>query len=206
MTIFVKTKYVKMQNIGKLIRELRDKEGYPLRKVAAYLDIDQAILSKIERGKRKITKEHVKNLAKFFNYSEREMLITFLSDRIIYEIADEDYAKEALKVAEEKIKYKVFKIKDRSKIIKQIRINLSHFSKVKKAWIYGSFSREDDKPGSDIDIALKTDVGFSYFDLAEIKHDLEVELKRKIDIGFIDAFKPYIFKNIKPDLKLIYER
>ena len=48
-----------MQNIGELIRTLREKEGYPLRKVAAFLDIDQAVLSKIERGQRKLSKEQV---------------------------------------------------------------------------------------------------------------------------------------------------
>ena len=195
-----------MQNIGELIRTLREKERYPLRKVAAFLDIDQAVLSKIERGQRKFTKEQVIKLADFFNYNEKEMLIIFLSDRIIYEIGNEDYAKEALKVAEEKIEYKAFKALDRDKIIKQIINKLKQFSKVNNAWIYGSFSREDDRHRSDIDIAVKTDKGFSYFDLAEIQHQLENEVNRKIDIGFIDAFKPHIFKNIKPDLKLIYER
>ena len=94
-----------MQKIGELIRTLREKEGYPLRKVAAFLDIDQAVLSKIERGQRKLNKEQVIKLANFFNYSEKELLVTFFSDQIIYEIGNEDYAKEALKVAEEKIEY-----------------------------------------------------------------------------------------------------
>jgi transcriptional regulator with XRE-family HTH domain len=94
-----------MQNIGELIRALREKEGYPLRKVAAFLDIDQAILSKIERGQRKISKEQVIKLADFFKYDKKEMLITYLSDQIIYNIENEEYGKEALKVAEEKIEY-----------------------------------------------------------------------------------------------------
>ena len=195
-----------MQNIGELIRSLREKEGWPLRKVAAFLDIDQAVLSKIERGQRKLKKEHVIKLADFFNYNEKEMLITFLSDQIIYEIGNEDYAKEALMAAEEKIEYKLFKTIDRNKIIKLIVNKLNQFSKVSSAWIYGSFSREDDRSGSDIDIAVKTDKGFSYFDLAEIQYELEKEVKRKIDVGFIDSFKPHIFKNVQPDLKLIYER
>jgi predicted nucleotidyltransferase/plasmid maintenance system antidote protein VapI len=195
-----------MQNIGELIRTLREKEGYPLRKVAAYLDIDQAVLSKIERGQRKLSKEQVIKLAVFFNYNEKEMLITFLSDRIIHEIGNENYAKEALKVAEEKIEYKVFKALDRKKIIKQIKNQLKQFSKVSSAWIYGSFSREDDGPKSDIDIAVKTDEGFSYFDLAEIQYQLENAVNRKVDVGFIDSFKPHILKNVEPDLKLIYER
>jgi predicted nucleotidyltransferase len=195
-----------MQNIGNLIRTLRQKQGYPLRKVAAFLDIDQAILSKIERGQRKINKEQVVKLAKFFDYSEKEMLVTYLSDRIIYEIGDNEYVKDALKVAEEKLEYRTFKALDRSKIIRKIVEILKQFPKVSKAWIYGSFSRKDDGPGSDIDIAVKTDEGFSYFDLAEIQFQLENEVKRKIDIGFIDSFRQHILENVDQDLKPIYER
>ena len=134
------------------------------------------------------------------------MLIVYLSDRILYEVQAEDYAKEALKIAEERIEYMAFKTLDRDKVIKQIKNKLKQFSKVSSAWIYGSFSREDDRPGSDIDIAIKTDEGFSYFDLAEIQYQLENKVNRKIDIGFIDSFKPHIFRNVEPDLRLIYEK
>ncbi|MCK4662540.1 MAG: XRE family transcriptional regulator [Bacteroidales bacterium] len=195
-----------MESIGEIIRKLRKNKGEPLRKVAAYLDIDQAVLSKIERGKRKATKEHIVKLAKYFGEDEKTMLIALLSDRILYEVQDENFAKEALQIAEKKIEYKAFKALDRSTIIKQIVNTLKQFLKVRNAWIYGSFSREDDRTESDIDIAVKTDEGFSYFDLAEIQYKLENEVNRKIDVGFIDSFKPHIFKNIKPDLKLIYER
>ncbi len=195
-----------MESIGEYIRRLRENKGEPLRKVAAYLDIDQAVLSKIERGKRKATKEHIVKLAKYFGEDEKKMLIVYLSDRILYEVQAEDYAKEALKIAEERIEYMAFKTLDRDKVIKQIKNKLKQFSKVNSAWIYGSFSREDDRPGSDIDIAVKTDKGFSYFDLAEIQYQLENEVNRKIDVGFIDSFKPHIFRNVEPDLKLIYER
>ena len=195
-----------MESIGEYIRRLRENKGEPLRKVAAYLDVDQAVLSKIERGKRKATKEHIVKLAKYFGEDEKKMLIVYLSDRILYEVQAEDYAKEALKIAEERIEYMAFKTLDRDKVIKQIINKLKQFSKVSSAWIYGSFSREDNRPGSDIDIAVKTDEGFSYFDLAEIQYQLENEVNRKIDIGFIDSFKPHIFRNVEPDLRLIYEK
>jgi len=195
-----------MNEIGNLIRTLRLEKGYPLRKVAAFLDIDQAILSKMERGQRKIHKDQVIKLAKFFDYSEKEMLVIYLSDRILYEIGDSQYAKNALEVAEEKLDYLTFKAVDRSKIIKKVVEILTQFPKVSKAWIYGSFSRKDDGPGSDIDLAVKTDDGFSYFDLAEIQFQLENKVNRTIDIGFIDSFRQHILKNVKPDLKLIYER
>ena len=195
-----------MESIGEYIRRLRENKGEPLRKVAAYLDVDQAILSKIERGKRKATKQQIVKLAKYFGEDLKKMLIVYLSDRVLSEVQEEDYAKEALKVAEERIEYMAFKALDRDKIIKQIKNRLKQFSKVSSAWIYGSFSREEDGPGSDIDIAVKTDEGFSYFDLAEIQYQLENEVNRKIDVGFIDSFKPHILKNVEQDLRCIYER
>ena len=94
-----------MESIGELIRRLREEKGEPLRKVAAFLDIDQAILSKIERGQRKASKAQVMKLAKYFGEDERKMLVAWLSDRVLYAVQDEELAEEALRVAEEKIKY-----------------------------------------------------------------------------------------------------
>jgi predicted nucleotidyltransferase len=83
---------------------------------------------------------------------------------------------------------------------------LKQFIKIKKAWVFGSFSRGEDNQMSDVDIALETDPGFSYFDLAEVQYKLEKNIKRKVDVGFLDAFKPHILDHIRPDLKLLYER
>lgn len=94
-----------MLSIGEQIRELRESQGLPLRKVAAELDIDQSILSKIERGERKATKEQIIQIAQIFSVDEKELLINYLSDRVLYDLKDEDLATDALKVAEKKIKY-----------------------------------------------------------------------------------------------------
>jgi len=69
------------------------------------LDIDVAILSKMERGERKITKEVVLKLADIYDYNADELLVSFLSDKILYEIQNEDLGIEALKVAEKRAKY-----------------------------------------------------------------------------------------------------
>jgi uncharacterized protein YfeS len=53
---------------------------------------------------------------------------------------------------------------------------------------------------------VTTNEGFGYFDLAEIQFQLEKEVQRRIDIGFIDSFRQNILENVKQDLKLIYER
>lgn len=195
-----------MLSLGETIRKLREEKELPLRTVAAYLDIDQAILSKIERGLRKPTKDLVIKLAKFFNVPEKELLLAFLADKLLYEVADEEMALEALQVAEERAVYEAFKKIDRNEILKKIQEGIGKFKQVQKAWIYGSFSRKEDGPKSDVDIAVQADESFSYFDLVEIQYELEKSINRKVDVGFIDSFKPYILEHIKEDLRLIYER
>jgi len=86
------------------IRDVRIKKGLTLRKVSSLLDIDVAILSKMERGERDLNKEILMKLARVYKISANELLISFLSDRIVNEIYKEGYANEVLKVAEEKLK------------------------------------------------------------------------------------------------------
>jgi transcriptional regulator with XRE-family HTH domain len=93
------------ETIGEKLRHIREGKELPLRKVAALLDIDVAILSKMERGERKITKEVVLKLADIYKYNSDEFLILFLSDKILYEIQDEVLGEKALKVAEQRVKY-----------------------------------------------------------------------------------------------------
>jgi len=97
--------FMSTETIGEKLRHIREEKELPLRKVAALLDIDVAILSKMERGERRITKEVVLKLADIYGYNADELLVSFLSDKILYEIQDEDLGIEALKVAEERAKY-----------------------------------------------------------------------------------------------------
>ena len=94
-----------MDNLGETIRKLREEKELPLRTVAAFLDIDQAILSKVERGQRNATREQVIKLAEYFKVKESDLLVSWLSDKLVYEVADEQVALKALQVAEEKVKY-----------------------------------------------------------------------------------------------------
>lgn len=96
-----------MLSIGEQIRNLRLGKGLPLRKVAAELDLDQSILSKIERGERKASKEQIIRIAKIFGVDERELLISFFSDKILYDLINEEVAPEVLRVAEMKIAYRL---------------------------------------------------------------------------------------------------
>ena len=99
------TDVMSTETIGEKLRELREAKELPLRKVAALLDIDVAILSKMERGERKLSKDIVLKLADIYEHNADELLVLFLSDKIMYEIQDEDLGEKALKVAEKKVKY-----------------------------------------------------------------------------------------------------
>ena len=101
-----------METVGQIIRAKRESLGLLLRQVASYLDIDQAILSKIERGQRNATREQVVKLAEYFKIKESDLLVSWLSDKLVYEVADEQVALKALQVAEEKVKYQKSKAKN----------------------------------------------------------------------------------------------
>ncbi len=94
-----------METLGQIIKSKRESKNLLLRQVAAYLDIDQAILSKIEKGDRNPNKESINKLSEILEIDREELMVQFLSEKIAYEIVEEDCASRALKVAEKKIKY-----------------------------------------------------------------------------------------------------
>jgi transcriptional regulator with XRE-family HTH domain len=71
------------ETIGEKLARTYEKKELPLRKVSALLDIDVAILSKMERGERKISKEVVLKLADILRHNGDELLVSFLSDKIV---------------------------------------------------------------------------------------------------------------------------
>jgi transcriptional regulator with XRE-family HTH domain len=94
-----------MEQIGIIIRAEREKRNLLLREASALLEIDQAILSKIERNERKATKEQILKFSETYNLNEEKLLVNWLSDKIYKNLENEEHALKALKVAEQKIKY-----------------------------------------------------------------------------------------------------
>lgn len=94
-----------MKYFGDYIRELREEKNLPLRKVAAFLDIDTSVLSKIERGERQATKENVIKIAEFFSLNEVQLINDYLGEYIAKLVYQENNIAEILKVAEKKIEY-----------------------------------------------------------------------------------------------------
>ena len=92
-----------MNKFGDLIRTNREKEEMLLRHLSAQLDIDTAMLSKIERGEKIAKREHVKQLAKIFKLDYKELMALWLADKVFLLVENEDQALQALKVAEKEV-------------------------------------------------------------------------------------------------------
>lgn len=91
------------ETFGERIRKLREESGLPLRKVAAHLDIDPSTLGKIERNERTANKEMIEKFAEIYSTNSKELLVSYLSDKVAYEIMEEVYPTDILKVAEQKV-------------------------------------------------------------------------------------------------------
>ena len=79
---------------------------------------------------------------------------------------------------------------------------------VERAWLFGSFSRMEESPGSDIDILVDLDssnpMGLLHY--ARMINTLESILNRKIDLVTNGSVKPFAIESINRDKVLIYER
>jgi len=84
---------------GEKIRELREGQGLLQRQLAASLEIDTPMFSKIERGERKAKREQVQQLALLLHANLPDLLRIWLVDQIIDLVKNESQASEALKTA-----------------------------------------------------------------------------------------------------------
>ena len=69
--------------LGNKIKELRGKHEVLQRQLAAYLEIDTPMLSKIGRGDRRAKRSQVILLAKYFHIDEKDMLTLWLADKVL---------------------------------------------------------------------------------------------------------------------------
>jgi HTH-type transcriptional regulator, competence development regulator len=94
-----------LNSFGEKVRELREKKGLLLRQVAAYLEVDTAMVSKIEKGDRKVNKEQVIKIAEFLDTNTDFLLTLWLADKVENAVGQEKkLAKDALNIVKRKLK------------------------------------------------------------------------------------------------------
>lgn len=78
---------------------------------------------------------------------------------------------------------------------------------VKKAWLFGSCSRGEERPDSDIDILVeyKDPDSISLFTISHMMCSLRKILNRRVDLVEEDCILPFAEESIHQDKILIYE-
>lgn len=90
--------------LGSKIRQLRDEHHVLQRQLAALLEIDTPMFSKIERGDRRAKREHVIKLADYFKVDEKEMFALWVADKILDAVEDDDEVNhDAIKIVQERM-------------------------------------------------------------------------------------------------------
>lgn len=100
-----------MKNFGKLIKDSRIQSKCKLTEVANVVNIDKALLSKLEKGLRLATHQQAQDLIAYYKLDEKTSLTIWLSDKILKSYGEEPYLLDALIVAEEQIKYTTVGVK-----------------------------------------------------------------------------------------------
>lgn len=76
--------------LGNKIKELREEHGVLQRQLAALLEIDTPMFSKIERGNRYAKRTQVIQLAEYFKIDKNELLTLWLADKILDVVENEN--------------------------------------------------------------------------------------------------------------------
>ena len=80
---------------------------------------------------------------------------------------------------------------------------------VKKAWLFGSFSRGEETADSDVDILVefdRTGQPVTLLTYARIWRELKEKIGREVDLVEEGTLKPYAAESANHDKRLIYER
>lgn len=124
MKIFV----IKFMNT--LLKNAREQKNLKTRELAQLIGIDQALISKFEKGTRKPTKEQIKKLAEILEIDYETLLIEWIKARILYEIKDEELGLKALQLAEAETIYNAaFKRKPISKNLQSVLLEIDTLKK-----------------------------------------------------------------------------
>jgi predicted nucleotidyltransferase len=194
------------ESIGNTLRRLRVESKMPLRKVAALVDVDVAILSKMERGERRLTKALVQKLAKLYKHDEEELLVVYLRDKVLHEVGDGQLAIRALHVAEKAVSYNAAYTSGKSTITSSIKAVLKLDGRVEGAWLFGSIARGEAGPDSDVDVMVELNKKkkYSFFDLADIAYRIEQKINRKVDLVEKGCLKNFALDTAQNDWIKIY--
>lgn len=92
-----------MKKLSKILKSKREEKGLLLREVASKIDVDTALVSKIENDDRRPTKEQLIKLSKALEIDIVTLSTLWYAEKIYEEIKDENNARDILKEIMKKV-------------------------------------------------------------------------------------------------------
>ncbi len=77
-------------------------------------------------------------------------------------------------------------------------VNILRKHGVKKAKLFGSYARGENKPDSDLDLYIECRQGTSLFDVFDLQNELEEKAGIKVDL--VTKINPNFLEYIEPDM------
>ncbi|TVZ47972.1 helix-turn-helix domain-containing protein [Olleya sp. Hel_I_94] len=90
--------------LSELLKSKRESKNLLMREVASMINTDTALISKIEKGDRKPTREQIGKLAIALDIEHSKLLKLWLSEKVYEDVKGEDLAIDAIKIALKRIK------------------------------------------------------------------------------------------------------
>lgn len=198
------------ESFGEYIRKLRKENNLSLRIVGSEINIDQSTLSKIERNEKLAPPYIIKSLAKLYKEDYRQFQTKYLSEKIYQEIKEFDYAFEAIEITKKRLRKEQKGTRSNNKRIQLIEKLKSYLknSPIQKAWLFGSFARDEAKFDSDIDLLIqfKKPSKLDLLDYIGISYELEDLLERNVDVVQQGTLSKNIAQIVNNEKVLIYEK
>lgn len=83
------------------LKQLREERNIPQRELAYLLNVDTPMYSRFERGERKVKREQVEALAKFYN--DDNLLALWAADKVYNVLVEEKEPQKVLSIVSEQI-------------------------------------------------------------------------------------------------------
>lgn len=93
-----------MKKLGQELRRIRESKNTYLRQIASILEMDTAMMSKIERGERNLQREQVIKIANFYEISEEKLLTLWVHDKVLNVVENEPFALKGMQKAVKTLK------------------------------------------------------------------------------------------------------
>lgn len=163
----------------------------------------------------------------FFAPSLEKLLVDMVADKPYYEMTDENIQKEFQRSFEvyPVLKDRLLRYAGRRGVREEVEAILDHINPyriqtittlqtilrsqpVLQAWLFGSWSRQEERQGSDIDLLVHFDptARVSLMDHATFQLELQGGVGHPIDLVTDGTLLPFVKRNVDKEKYLIYER